>query len=487
MIPPSGRGTSRRARHEAFDQTTFQALIDAFPDHVLLADQAHKIIAMNQTLAYASGLDIERLLREARIELGEGTGVSDRSLSLDESDEAERASQKEVYHADTRSWMRVRGSRISTGASENEALCLYVINNTTPEKSMTQQLSRRLEQQSGLNLILCAVQAAQTSAQVLEAAIDHVLQISWLGVRTRAAGFLLRGRQLCKVVSRNLTSAVEQGCAQVGLGECLCGRVAKTGESIVCAHVDTRHVQDGSDHGDVVLPLKWQSQILGVLCFYLDAGQELDDHCGAFLETVASMVATAIGRLYYQSQLAPSERLTSVGLLAAGVAHEMKNPLRLVLAIVEWLAEDLPPILEDYSSLWERLNEERGPERASALMSDTADPRDAQLLQDMAQCTRSALDGARRVVTIVRDLGKFSRADDDQLSRVSLVDVMERAVTLSNHAIKYRAHIVREFQQIPQVLAHEGRLIQVFLNLLMNAAQAIDIILTSPARLSQAV
>jgi two-component system NtrC family sensor kinase len=120
-------------------------------------------------------------------------------------------------------------------------------------------------------------------------------------------------------------------------------------------------------------------------------------------------------------------------------------------------------------------------------MSDTADPRDAQLLQDMAQCTRSALDGARRVVTIVRDLGKFSRADDDQLSRVSLVDVMERAVTLSNHAIKYRAHIVREFQQIPQVLAHEGRLIQVFLNLLMNAAQAIDIILTSPARLSQAV
>jgi GAF domain-containing protein len=67
----------------------------------------------------------------------------------------------------------------------------------------------------------------------------------------------------------------------------------------------------------VILPLKWQSQILGVLCFYVSAGDEFDDHRRDFLETVASILATAIGRLTFQSQLAQAERLSNVGLLTA--------------------------------------------------------------------------------------------------------------------------------------------------------------------------
>jgi signal transduction histidine kinase len=351
-----------------------------------------------------------------------------------------------------------------------------MIDDIAHEEHLAQELARSLEQQKALNLILHAIQSAQTPVQVLEVAIDEVLQVSWLGVRTSAAGFLLRGQQLRKVVNRNLPLAVEEGCAHVALGACLCGRAAKTGESIVCAHVDERHVHyEGIlDHGHVILPLKWQSQIVGVLCFYLAAGQKLDEQRREFLDAVAAIVATAIGRLNYQSQLALAERLSSVGLLAAGVAHDIKNPLALTLTNVEWLVEDLPPILEHCRTLRDRLSEELGSERADTLMQDTTDLRDDQLLQDMTQCTRNALDGLRRVRDIVRDLGTFSRADDDQLSPVSLVDVLEKALTLSHNEIKYRARISRDFQQIPNVLAHEGRLTQVFLNLLINAAHAIE-------------
>ena len=222
------------------------------------------------------------------------------------------------------------------------------------------------------------------------------------------------------------------------------------------------------------LPLKWQSQILGVLCFYLAPGQELDDHRGNFLEAVGSIVATAVGRLNHQSQLAQSERLSSLGVLAAGVAHEIKNPLGLALTNAEWLVEDLPPILVNGRTLRERLIEEFGSERANTLMRDTPGLRNDELLQDMAQCTRDVLDGVRRVRTIVRELGTFSRADDEQPSPVSLADVLERAITLSHHETKYRARISRDFQEVPHVLAHEGRLTQVFLNLLINAAQAIE-------------
>ncbi len=196
----------------------------------------------------------------------------------------------------------------------------------TSDQRLAQELSQSLEQQNALNRILRAIQAAQTPAQVLEVAIDHVIEISWLGMRTSAAAFLLRGQRLRQVVSRNLPAAVQQSCAELELGQCLCGRVAETGESIVTAHVDERHdtvYAEMVDHGHVVLALKWQSQILGVLNFYLAAGAELDAQRTKFLEAVASIVATALGRLTYESQLAQAERLSSVGLLAAGVAHEI--------------------------------------------------------------------------------------------------------------------------------------------------------------------
>jgi signal transduction histidine kinase len=319
---------------------------------------------------------------------------------------------------------------------------------------------------------------------VLEVALDHVLQISWLGMQASAAAFLLQGQQLHRVVSRNLSPVVDQGCAKIALGQCLCGRVAQTGEPIICTHEDEctpedngwhyHHAKGMGDHGHVILPLKWQSQILGILCFYVSAGDEFDDHRRDFLETVASILATAIGRLTFQSQLAQAERLSNVGLLAAGVAHEIKNPLALALTNVEWLVEDLPPILEQSRLLREGVIGEFGAKRASTLLSDLTDLGDDELLQDMTQCTKNVLDGMHRIRTIVNDLSTFSRADEDQLSRVSLVEVMERALTLAYNEIKYRARLIRDFKQTPPVLANEGRLSQVFLNLLVNAAHAID-------------
>jgi PAS domain S-box-containing protein len=264
-----------------------------------------------------------------------------------------------------------------------------VISDVTEQKRITQELSRTLEQQNGLNAMLYSIQASQTPVQVLEVAIDHVLQLSWLGMQASAAAFLLRGQQLHKVASRNLPQAVDQGCAQIALGQCLCGRAAQTGEPIICAHAEEcapeddewhYHARGMGDHGHVIFPLKWQSQILGVLCFYVSAGDKLDDHRSDFLGAVASIVATAIGRLHYQSQLAQSERLSSVGLLAAGVAHEINNPLALTSTTVEWLSEELPPILEQSRILRQRVIDEFGAERVSTLLSDLADLRNDELL-----------------------------------------------------------------------------------------------------------
>jgi PAS domain S-box-containing protein len=145
-----------------------------------------------------------------------------------------------------------------------------------------------------------------------------------------------------------------------------------------------------------------------------------------------------------QSQLMVSDRMASVGTLAAGVAHEINNPLTYMTASL--------------SSAIERLS------RAPAS-------------SDLEACLgrlRDAAEGAARIRDIVRDLGTFSRGRDTKVTAVDVHLVLESAIRMSANELKYRARVVREYGDIPRVLANESRLGQVVLNLLVNAGQAIE-------------
>ncbi len=144
-----------------------------------------------------------------------------------------------------------------------------------------------------------------------------------------------------------------------------------------------------------------------------------------------------------QASLAQSERLASVGLLAAGVAHEINNPLTYVLYNLECLATSLPEI---------------------------KDPR----VVDLAEQAAEALEGATRVRGIVRDLHTFSRVDKDRVEPTSLNAVVDGAINMAINEIKYRARLVRQLGEVPELMANDSKLAQVVLNLLVNAAQSID-------------
>src|SRR5262249_5424737 len=84
-----------------------------------------------------------------------------------------------------------------------------------------------------------------------------------------------------------------------------------------------------------------------------------------------------------------------------------------------------------------------------------------------------AREGAERVRLIVRDLKTFSRVDEEVATLADVRRVLESAINMSFNEIRHRAQLVREYHDAPPVVANEGRLGQVFLNLLVNAAQAI--------------
>jgi nitrogen-specific signal transduction histidine kinase/CheY-like chemotaxis protein len=147
-----------------------------------------------------------------------------------------------------------------------------------------------------------------------------------------------------------------------------------------------------------------------------------------------------------EQQLILAGRMAAVGTLAAGVAHEINNPLAQVSGNLGMLLEDVEaivdqPTLEQIKSLKELLLEAEG--------------------------------GAERIRKIVRGLQTFSRAEDEKRGIIELQPLLEISISATLNEIRHRARLVRELGETPLVEGDEGRLGQVFINLLLNAAQAL--------------
>jgi CheY-like chemotaxis protein len=143
-------------------------------------------------------------------------------------------------------------------------------------------------------------------------------------------------------------------------------------------------------------------------------------------------------------QLMLADRMASVGTLAAGVAHEINNPLAAVIANLDMAEQDLV-----------------------ALGTRTSLP------PDLIEEIRDARMSADRVREIVRDLKVFSRAQEDRHGAVDVEKVLDSTLRMAHNEIRHRARVVKQYKRISRVDANEGRLGQVFLNLIVNAVQAI--------------
>jgi PAS domain S-box-containing protein len=168
-----------------------------------------------------------------------------------------------------------------------------------------------------------------------------------------------------------------------------------------------------------------------------------------------AVVRDVTERRKLQSQLMVSDRMASMGTLAAGVAHEINNPLACVVANLEYIAENL-----------DRMAGGNGPSMYFA-------GRDTLFLEEIKAPLDDARAAAQRVRFIVRDLKIFSRSPVGEPSEpVDVEATMESSLRMAWNEIRHRARLVKRYGVVPSVEANEARLGQVFLNLLVNAAQA---------------
>jgi two-component system, cell cycle sensor histidine kinase and response regulator CckA len=175
-----------------------------------------------------------------------------------------------------------------------------------------------------------------------------------------------------------------------------------------------------------------------------------------------------------EASVVQADRLASMGLLAAGLAHELNNPLAYVHFSVESLAEDLPRFASAARRCSAALREKVGDAAYAGIVGDGASMLEPAMFEDAIERTKEALDGTQRMKAITRGLNMFSRVEQDELGPVNLQAALESAITVAASKLRPRARLVRDYQPISAVWASEGKLSQVFLNLLLRAAQAID-------------
>ncbi len=178
-----------------------------------------------------------------------------------------------------------------------------------------------------------------------------------------------------------------------------------------------------------------------------------------------------------QKKILQQEKMASIGQLAAGIAHEINNPMGFIMSNLD----SLQKYMSDLSDFIKVQSDAIGmiPQHdCDSPSSHVADERKAlnidYILDDTPNLIVESLEGAHRVKKIVTDLTKFSRVDDVRYAPADINKVLDGTLNIVGNELKYKATVKKDYADLPPVHCNEGQLGQVFMNLLVNASQAIE-------------
>jgi len=198
------------------------------------------------------------------------------------------------------------------------------------------------------------------------------------------------------------------------------------------------------------------------------------------LESQNAYLQDTLARLQEaHAQLLQADKMASIGQLAAGVAHEINNPIGFISSNLNSLAQyvtDLKSVLAAYDELLQVCQTGRGDVAAQAeVVAEARSARELDyVLSDLDNLINESVEGTRRVRQIVADLRDFSHVDSPNVNPEDLNHLLDKTINVARNELKYKTDVVREYGELPLVPCYGGKLGQVFLNLLVNAAQSIE-------------
>ncbi len=175
-----------------------------------------------------------------------------------------------------------------------------------------------------------------------------------------------------------------------------------------------------------------------------------------------------------QAKVVQQEKMASIGQLAAGVAHEINNPMGFISSNLSTLRKYLER-LEDFINAQSELIEKVPDKDAAAELQNKRKALKLDyILEDGRDLIKESLEGTERVRTIVQNLKSFSRVDEAECKHADINECINSTINIVWNELKYKAALIKELGDIPPIRCHPQQINQVFMNLLVNAAQAIE-------------
>ncbi len=175
-----------------------------------------------------------------------------------------------------------------------------------------------------------------------------------------------------------------------------------------------------------------------------------------------------------QAKVLHQEKMASIGQLAAGVAHEINNPIGFINSNLSTLGKYLSRLSGFLAVQSECIAAGAPPEQVESVRQQQARLKIDYIVKDLETLVRESLEGAERVRSIVADLKSFSRVDESEYKQADLNECLRSTINIVWNEIKYKATLKKELGDIPKTRCYPQQINQVFMNLLVNAAHAIE-------------